>query len=127
MGSSGNGKVAMESSDCLESYHSDVSVTKPALLVIGPTYVVSFNRRKLRAMADYFDITCATSLLSDRSFYGLPIREFEDVNVKEPFAVCRLAEFPKRKEFTKFFYIGLDEVFREKQFDFILVDSEAWG
>jgi glycosyltransferase involved in cell wall biosynthesis len=26
-----------------------------------------------------------------------------------------------------FFYRGLDTVFREKQFDFILVDSEAWG
>ena len=95
--------------------------------MIGPTYAESFNRRKLRAMADYFDIICATSQLCERSFYGLPIREFEDVNVQEPFEVRRLAEFPKGKEFTKFFYLGLDEVFREKQFDFILVDSEAWG
>jgi L-malate glycosyltransferase len=78
-------------------------------------------------MADYFDITCATSQLSDRSFYGLPIREFEEVNVEEPFTVRRLDEFPKGKEFTQFFYVGLDKVFREKQFDFILVDVEAWG
>jgi glycosyltransferase involved in cell wall biosynthesis len=78
-------------------------------------------------MADYFAITCATSQLSDRSFYGLPIREFEEANVQEPFTVRRLAEFPKGKEFTKFFYRELDKVFREKQFDFILIDSEAWG
>jgi glycosyltransferase involved in cell wall biosynthesis len=117
----------MESSNRLGNWHFDVSVTKPTLLVIGPTYTVSFNRRKLRAMADYFDITCATSQLSNRSFYGLPIREFEEANGPEPFCVRRLAEFPKEREFTKFFYRGLDRVFREKQFDFILVDSEAWG
>ena len=76
-------------------------------------------------MADYFDIICATSQLCERSFCGLPIREFADVNVQEPFEVRRLAEFPKGKEFTKFFSLRLDEVFREKQFDFILVDSEA--
>ena len=78
-------------------------------------------------MADYFDITCATSPLSGRSFYGLPAQEFEESNVQEPFALRRLPEFPKGKDFTKFFYRGLDRVFREKQFDFILVDSEAWG
>ena len=78
-------------------------------------------------MADYFDITCVTSQLTDRSLYGLPIRDFEEVNVQEPFTLRRLDEFPKGKEFTKFFYIGLDEVFREKQFDFILVDIEPWG
>jgi glycosyltransferase involved in cell wall biosynthesis len=117
----------MESSGCLENCHYDISATKPALLVIGPTYCVSFNRRKLRAMADYFDITCATSQLSGRSFYGLPAREFEEANAQEPLALRRLPEFPKGKEFTKFFYRGLDRVFREKKFDFILVDSEAWG
>src|SRR6516162_3236141 len=122
-----NRKMTMESSGCLENSHYDISVTKPALLVIGPTYCVSFNRRKLRAMADYFDITCATSPLSGRSFYGLPAQEFEESNVQEPFALRRLPEFPKGKDFTKFFYRGLDRVFREKKFDFILVDSEAWG
>jgi L-malate glycosyltransferase len=117
----------MQFSDCLEKNDSDVSVARPALLVIGPTYSISFNRRKLCALADYFDITCATSKLSDRSFYGLPIQEFEEVNAQEPFLVRRFAELPKGKEFTKFFYSGLEQVFREKQFDFILVDSEPWG
>ena len=28
----------MDSLNCLENYHCDVSVTKPTLLVIGPTY-----------------------------------------------------------------------------------------
>ena len=116
-----------QSPDRLGNCHIDVSVTKPALLVIGPTYSISFNRKKLLALADYFDITCATSQLSDRSFYGLPVRQLEEDNVREPFALRRLPEFPKEKEFTKFFYRGLDRVFREKQFDFVLVDSEAWG
>jgi len=122
-----NRKVAMGPSEILENCLCDVSVTKPALLVVGPTYSVSFNRRKLRALAEYFDITCATSQLSDRSFYGLPIQDFEEVNTQEPFLVRRLVEFPKGKKFTKFFYGGLERVFREKQFDFILVDSEPWG
>jgi L-malate glycosyltransferase len=117
----------MEFSDCLQKSDSGVVAAKPALLVIGPTYSISFNRRKLRALAEYFDITCATSQLSGRSFYGLPIENFEEVNRQEPFQLRRLDEFPKGKQFTKFFYTGLDRVFREKQFDFILVDSEPWG
>jgi len=117
----------MESLGPLDNSHFDLPATKPSLLVIGPTYCVSVNRRKLLALADYFDITCATSQLSDRFFYGLPVRQLQEDNVREPFALRRLPEFPKGKEFTKFFYRGLDRVFREKQFDFILVDSEAWG
>ncbi|MBV8225113.1 MAG: hypothetical protein JO232_07995, partial [Verrucomicrobia bacterium] len=113
--------------DCLEKSDADVTVAKPALLVIGATYSISSNRRKLCALADYFDITCATSKLSDRSFYGLPIQEFEDINSQEPFLLRRLAEFPKGKEFTQFFYSGLHNAFREKEFDFVLVDSEPWG
>jgi hypothetical protein len=77
----------MESSDSLENGQFDVPGKKPALLVIGPTYCFSINRRKFRAMADYFDITCATSELSDRSIYGRPMREFEEVDVEEPFSV----------------------------------------
>jgi glycosyltransferase involved in cell wall biosynthesis len=117
----------MESSDSLENRQFEVPVKKPTLLVIGPTYCFSINRRKFRAMADYFDIICATSELSDRSIFGLPMEDFEEVDVEEPFSVRRLTEFPKGKEFTKFLYRGLGKVFREKQFDFILVDSEAWG
>ena len=117
----------MASADCLHNSDSKVAIAKPALLVIGPTYSISFNRRKLQALAEYFDITCATSKLSDQSLYGLPIQDFEEVNAYEPFSVRRFVEFPKGKEFTKFFYSGLEQVFREKQFDFILVDSEPWG
>jgi L-malate glycosyltransferase len=117
----------MKSSNCLDNCHFDLAATKPALLVIGPTYCESFNRKKLLALANYFDITCATSQLSDRSFFGLPVLELDEDNVREPFVLRRLPEFPKGREFTKFFYRGLDTVFREKQFDFILVDSEAWG
>jgi hypothetical protein len=75
----------MQFSDCLEKNDCDVSVANPALLLIGSTYSISFNRRKLCVLADYFDITCATSKLSDRSFYGLPIQELEEVNAQEPF------------------------------------------
>ncbi len=117
----------MKFAPCLESEPRNIGGTKARLLVIGPTYGVSFNRRKLRALSDYFDITCATSQLTERSFYGLPIQEFEEVDVEEPFSVRRLAEYPRGKEFTKFIYKGLSDVFREKQYDFILVDSEAWG
>jgi len=101
--------------------------SKPELLVVGPTYAISFNRRKLTALTAFFSVTCATSELHEQKLYGRSIHDFEESKLNEPFALRRFKEWPRNQKFTRLMYSGLVRLFREKQFDFVLVDSEPWG
>lgn len=101
--------------------------SKPELLVVGPTYAISFNRRKLTALASFFSVTCATSELGEQKVYGRSIHDFEEKNLNEPFALHRFREWPRNQKVTRLMYPGLVRLFRERQFDFVLVESEPWG
>jgi L-malate glycosyltransferase len=100
---------------------------KPGLLVIGHTYVHWFNRRKLEALGEYFNVTCATASLSDRFVYGRPLREIEEAGIQENVEVFRFAEMPPKAKFTQVLYRGLGDLFCRRGFDFILVESEPWA
>jgi hypothetical protein len=47
-------------------------VKKPAILFVGASYVLAIHRKKLVALADQFEVTCATSDQIDRHGYAWP-------------------------------------------------------
>jgi glycosyltransferase involved in cell wall biosynthesis len=100
---------------------------KRNLLTIGTTYRISPMRQKLSALAEYFNVTCVTSVLKDETVFGRPIRDFEDSFSTEGITLIRLPEWPAGKKFTQFFYVGLSDVFRTNQFEVISVDAEPWA
>jgi glycosyltransferase involved in cell wall biosynthesis len=100
---------------------------KPELLVIGPTYMFSINRRKLTALAESFNVTCATSDLPDTKLFGKPTREYEAAVVDESLELHRFSEVPKARKFTRMVYRNLSRLFRMRRYDFILVESEPWA
>jgi len=101
-------------------------MSKPRLLVIGPTYAIATNRRKLWALAADFEVTCATSRLSGKIF-GRPAKEFDELTSAEPIALHRFRGFPSYQANTRFFYQGIEKLFRSTQFDYVLVENEPWG
>jgi glycosyltransferase involved in cell wall biosynthesis len=100
---------------------------KPELLIISHTYVRWINRRKLEALGQYFNVTCATASLSDEAVYGRPLQEIEEAAIQESVQVYRFAQVPPKAHFTRVFYRGLSNLFRTRRFDFILVESEPWA
>jgi glycosyltransferase involved in cell wall biosynthesis len=100
---------------------------KQRLLVVGPTYAIATNRRKLWALADYFEMACATSAFSSRRIYGRPMQDFEESNLEEPIEIYRFKELPGNREHTRFIYQGLAGLLASKKFEFILVENEPWG
>ena len=102
-------------------------MTKPRLLVIGPTYSIATNRRKLWALAEDFEVTCATSQLNGGKIFGRPAEDFEEKTAQEPIELRRFREFPSHGENTRIIYQEIGELFRSTQFDFVLVENEPWG
>jgi glycosyltransferase involved in cell wall biosynthesis len=100
---------------------------KPELLVIGPTYMFSINRRKLTALAEFFNVTCATSHIPDTELFGKPARKYEMAVADESLELHRFSEVPKARKFTRMIYRDLSRLFRMHRYDFILVESEPWA
>jgi glycosyltransferase involved in cell wall biosynthesis len=102
-------------------------MTKPRLLVIGPTYAIATNRRKLWALAENFEVTCATSQLTGRTIFGRPAEDFEEHGYPEPIELHRFREFPPHQQNTRTVYQGIRKLFRSTKFDYVLVENEPWG
>jgi glycosyltransferase involved in cell wall biosynthesis len=102
-------------------------VKKPAILFVGASYVLAIHRKKLAALADQFEVTCATSDQIDQQGYGWPTEGSSFGRQEEPVDVRRFSEWPKGAKRTRFIYRRLGRLFREKQFDFVIADSEPWG
>ena len=102
-------------------------MTKPRLLVIGPTYAIATNRRKLWALAESFEVTCATSQLAGKKVFGRPAEDFEEHEYPEPIELHRFREFPSHQQNTRSIYQGIRKLFRSIQFDYVLVENEPWG
>jgi L-malate glycosyltransferase len=98
----------------------------PRLLVIGPTYQIAVNRRKLWALAGYFDVTCATSMFQGKILGDDLIEDYRESTESEPFITYRFEECLKRKGWT-FYYRNLKWLFKKQKFDLILVESEPWS
>jgi len=102
-------------------------MTKPRLLVIGPTYAIATNRRKLWALAERFEVTCATSQLTGKKVFGRPVEDFEGPATPEPIELHRFPSFPSNQENTRIVYQGIGRLFRSARFDYVLVENEPWG
>jgi L-malate glycosyltransferase len=102
-------------------------MAKPRLLVVGPTYAIATNRRKLWALAENFEVTCATSQLSGGTILGLPAKDFEEQEAPEPIELRRFSVVPSDRGNTRMIYQGLARLFNSNHFDYILVDNEPWG
>jgi L-malate glycosyltransferase len=100
---------------------------KPRLLVVGPTYAIATNRRKLWALAENFEVTCATSRLSGGTIFGRPAEDFEEQGATEPIELQRFSAAPSSRRSTRMVYLGLAKVFTANHFDYVLVDNEPWG
>jgi L-malate glycosyltransferase len=100
---------------------------KPRLLVVGPTYAIATNRRKLWALAENFEVTCATSRLSGGTIFGRPAEDFEEKEAPEPIELQRFSAVPSSRQYTRMIYLGLAKLFSANHFDYILVDNEPWG
>jgi L-malate glycosyltransferase len=102
-------------------------MAKPRLLVVGPTYAIATNRRKLWALAENFEVTCATSQLSGGTILGLAAKDFEEQEAPEPIELRRFSVVPSDRGNTRMIYQGLARLFNSNHFDYILVDNEPWG
>jgi len=102
-------------------------VKKPAILFVGASYVLAIHRKKLVALADQFEVTCATSDQIDQHGYAWPTAGSSFGSREEQVDVRRFSEWPKGAKRTRFLYRGLGQLFREKRFDFVIADSEPWG
>jgi glycosyltransferase involved in cell wall biosynthesis len=102
-------------------------MAKPRLLVVGPTYAIATNRRKLWALAENFEVTCATSRLDGGTIFGRPAQDFEEQESPEPIELQRFSMVPSSRQNTRMFYQGLARLFNSNHFDYILVDNEPWG
>jgi L-malate glycosyltransferase len=102
-------------------------MAKPRLLVVGPTYAIATNRRKLWALAENFEVTCATSQLNGGTIFGRPAEDFEEREAPEPIELQRFSAVPSGRQNTRMIYQGLARLFNLNRFDYILVDNEPWG
>ncbi len=102
-------------------------MAKPRLLVVGPTYAIATNRRKLWALAENFEVICATSQLNGGTIFGRPAQDFEEQAAPEPIELRRFSVVPSGERNTRMIYQGLARLFNSNHFDYILVDNEPWG
>jgi glycosyltransferase involved in cell wall biosynthesis len=95
--------------------------------MVGPTYAIATNRRKLWALAENFEVTCATSQLNGGTIFGRPAEDFEEQETPEPIELQRFSTAPLGQQNTRMIYQGLSRLFTSNQFDYVLVDNEPWG
>lgn len=99
-------------------------VPKPRLLIVSATYVTEENRKKLDALAPYFEVTCATC--DELTAYGL----LNKIDPTQPPARYQLVGLPAMgdpKSTTRYCLRGLGRVFRRCRPDVVLVEAEPWA
>jgi glycosyltransferase involved in cell wall biosynthesis len=100
---------------------------KPGLLLISHTYPALENRKKLQALAAYFDLVCVTSTIEQRMVLGRPSADFDN-DSDAPARDYRLIRLQRRgRTSTTFHYAGLASVMRSRRFDVVLVENEPWA
>ena len=98
--------------------------SKARLLIVSATYVTEENRKKLDALAPFFEVMCATC--AEHTAYGIANR----VDSEAPPANYRIAGLRavgRPESTTKYWLRGLGGVFRRFPADVVLVESEPWA
>lgn len=98
---------------------------RPRLIVVGATYTTVENRKKMRALAEHFDVLCVTG---DRYVgYGLENR-LDNQPAPEGYRLKGLPCVGSPQSTTRYRLAGLGETLRrEPPADFVLVESEPWA
>ncbi|MBN8419142.1 MAG: glycosyltransferase family 4 protein [Verrucomicrobia bacterium] len=100
---------------------------RPALLLIGHTYAALENRKKLQALAAYFDLVCVTSTPEQHLILGRPSSDYDN-DSDAPSRGYQLIRLPRSGQTsTTFRYSGLATVMRSRPFDVVLVENEPWA
>jgi glycosyltransferase involved in cell wall biosynthesis len=97
---------------------------RPTLLVISATYVADENQKKLEALAEHFDLTCATC--TQVQGYGSVIA-LRDQPQPAGYRLVGLEAAGAPSSTTRYRLRGLRKVIRDSQADIILVESEPWA
>lgn len=100
---------------------------KPRLLLIGHAYAALENRKKIQALAAYFDLTCVTSTLEEGIILGRPTSDFDNDSdaTGRRYELVRLWRTSQKA--TTFLYVGLTQIMRGRRFDVVLVENEPWA
>jgi glycosyltransferase involved in cell wall biosynthesis len=95
-----------------------------SLLIVSAAYVAPENRKKLRALADHFKVTCATcrSTISSQG-----IRLTADSERVDEYELRPLFSLGNPGSCTKYLLYGLGAVLRECRPDVVLVEAEPWA
>ena len=102
----------------------DQPAPKPRLLVVSATYVTEENRKKLVALAPFFEVTCATC--AEHTAYGIANRVDPD-RPPTDYRIIGLPAVGRPESTTKYWLRGLGAVFRRYPADVVLVESEPWA
>ncbi len=97
---------------------------KPRLLIIGTAYAIQEHRKKLRYLSGEFSVTCVTA--QHCSGFGWT-ESTDQTDAGDDFRLIGLPIGGASTLGTRSWYRGLSAVFRDGQFDLILVESEPWA
>ncbi len=92
---------------------------RKSLLIVSATYVTEENRKKLLALNEHFDLTCATC--EKGGAFGLP------VSARGGAGLAALPAVGDVLGGTRYFLRGLGRVLRERRYDIILAEAEPWS
>ncbi len=95
---------------------------RPSLLIISHTYAIDEHAKKLAALNAHFEVLCVTVTHEDS---GLPPRHEDASTSQAPDFRLRLPILGK-VSWNRFIYRGLWAVFRQRHWDYVLVEAEPW-
>lgn len=94
-------------------------------MVVSRTYAVPLNQRRLAGLSTHFDVTCATVHLAPKHTFGVKVDE-NDTSLAGGARIQRF-KLLGRDQHTQQLYRNLRSIFREKQYDAVLFESEPWS
>jgi|GEM_PF-230022 len=100
------------------------SLEKPSLLIISHTYLATENRKKIAAMAEHFDVTCAAP-----GEIKTPLGKLgSEHHGKDPRYTMHFLETAGDPiHTTRYRLKGLAAIMHQKRFDVVLAEVEPWS
>ncbi len=96
---------------------------KPRVLIVGTAYAIREHRKKLPYLARDFTLTCVTA----EQCGGVGWMESAGDDVSKDYRFIGLPIGGASVPGTRCWYRGLSKVFRDGEYDLILVENEPWG
>ncbi|MGC3989253.1 MAG: glycosyltransferase [Chthoniobacteraceae bacterium] len=100
------------------------SFEKPSLLIVSHTYLATENRKKIAAMAEHFEVTCAAPG-EIKTPLGKLGNEHHGQDPRYTMHFMETVGDPIHT--TRYFLKGLKDIMRQKRFDVVLAEVEPWS